>query len=162
MGLEFSQGFVSMVLSGFVFVASLFVTKKFLAGIPTGILAMLRLGGGTLIYHVTVLLRGSALGFADIYSAAYWKQVWWYALIYVSLAQTMWLTALAHADSTAISVGTTTLFVLTLLWAMALLGSFPTGPQWLGSLFIGASVVSSIARSVKKAGMKKAVTDEEP
>merc|ERR1711972_1113368 len=136
-------------------------TKKWLSDIPTGILAMLRLGLGTLIYHVTVVLRGSTLGFADIYSKAYWSQIWWYALIYVSLAQIFWLTALAHADSTAISVGTTSLFVLTLLWAMAVLDSFPTGPQWLGSSFIGASVVSSIARSIKKARVKKTATDEE-
>merc|ERR1711972_1039908 len=159
--LEFSQGFVLMVLSGFVFVASLFVTKKWLAGIPTGILAVLRLGLGTLIYHATALLRGSNLGLVDLYTKAYWSQVWWYALLYVSLAQTVWLTALAHADSTTISVGTTTLFVLTLLWAMALLDSFPTGPQWLGSLFIGASVVSSIVRSLKQARVKKTATDEE-
>merc|ERR1712217_555771 len=121
-------------------------------------MGMLRLGLGTLIYHVTVLLRGSEIGFADVYSKAYWSRVWWYALLYVSLGQALWLTALAHADSTAISVGTTTLFVLTLLWAMALLNSFPTGPQWLGSLFIGASVVSSIARSIKQVGVKQTAT----
>lgn len=158
--LEFSNGFVLMVLSGFFYVASLFVTKKWLSGIPTGILAVLRVGLGTLIYHLTVLLRGSNVGLVDLYTKAYWSQVWWYALLYVSLAQTVWLTALANADSTTISVGTTTLFVLTLLWAMVLLDSFPTGPQWLGSFFIGASVVSSIARSIKQAGVKKITIED--
>eukprot|EP00449_Zooxanthella_nutricula_P000758 CAMPEP_0198501180 /NCGR_PEP_ID=MMETSP1462-20131121/8566_1 /TAXON_ID=1333877 /ORGANISM="Brandtodinium nutriculum, Strain RCC3387" /LENGTH=342 /DNA_ID=CAMNT_0044230209 /DNA_START=117 /DNA_END=1145 /DNA_ORIENTATION=+ len=154
--LEFSSGFVLMVCSGLFYVASLVVTKKWLVCIPIGILAMVRLSLGTLIYHVMVLLQRGDVGVTEIYTQAYWSQVWWYAVLYVSLAQTLWLTALAHAGSTAISVGTTSLFVLTLLWAMAVLDSFPTGPQWLGSAFIVASVLSSIARSIKQGGVNKA------
>jgi len=36
--------------------------------------------------------------------------------VYVTLAQAMWLTALKHCSPTTISVGTTSLFVLTLVW----------------------------------------------
>ena len=61
--------------------------------------------------------------------------------MYVTLAQSVWLTALARASpQTIISVGTTALFVLTLIWAMVILGDFPTGPQWIGSGFIVAAI----------------------
>ena len=70
--------------------------------------------------------------------------------MYVTLAQSVWLTALARASPQTISVGTTALFVLTLIWAMVILGDFPTGPQWIGSGFIVAAIASSIARSIKR------------
>ena len=73
-------------------------------------------------------------------------------MLYVTLAQSVWLFALSNAAPKTISVGTTTLFVLMLVWAMLLLDSFPTGAQWLGCAFITTSIASSIVRTVKEGG----------
>ena len=128
-----------MVVSGFFFTASLLISKRWLASIPTGVLAVFRVGVGTLIYHVTVLVRGDVRpGTSRLFwDWVYWRAVWWsvslarslsltshghleadatrparrYGLVYVTLAQSVWLTALAHAEPQTISIGTTTLFV---------------------------------------------------
>jgi drug/metabolite transporter (DMT)-like permease len=62
----------------------------------------------------------------------------------------VWLNALVRAPATTISVGTTSLFVLTLLWSMIIQSRIPTGPELLGSAFIATSVASSIVRAVKQ------------
>ena len=77
--LELSAGAALMVASGLFFVASLLITKRWLAAIPTGVLAVFRVGVGTLIYHLTVVARGDVRpGTRRLFwDARYWRAVWW-------------------------------------------------------------------------------------
>lgn len=148
--LEFTSGYILMVGAVGFFTLALFITKKWCSDIPMGILGVFRVLGGTIIYHSIVLIQETDPLTSKIFTLEFWKKMWWFSLLYVTLFQATWLYALLHCSPVAISVGTSTLFVLTLTWAMPLLDSFPTGPQWIGSVFIIAAALSSTIKALRQ------------
>lgn len=75
----------------------------------------------------------------------------WYGPLYVTFGQFVWLNALNRASPVAISVGTTALFPLTVAWAMALLSSFPTSAQYVGSAVLLCAIASVVAKELRQA-----------
>jgi drug/metabolite transporter (DMT)-like permease len=153
---EFGTGHLFVILSGFCYTLSLFISKRFFVEIPIGIVVVFRVGVGAVVYMVVQVVRNAVTDGLGAYTlAAFWENVVWFALVYVTLGQIVWLNALVAASATTISVGTTSLFVLTLAWSTIIQSRIPTGPELLGSAFIATSVASSILRVVKTKGTKQ-------
>lgn len=85
-----------------------------------------------------------------------------YGLVYVFLGQMCWLLALQKASALYVSIGTTLLFILSLIWAAVLLGEFPTTPQWIGSAVLTISIVSSVSEILHNHWAKSKEPDELP
>jgi hypothetical protein len=88
-----------------------------------------------------------------------WRTMWWYGLLYITVGEGMWLVALKEADPLLVAVGTTSVFVLTILWNIAIQDVFPTDAQYAGSAFLLLAIGSSIMRSVSVARSKTQGTD---
>eukprot|EP00929_Paragymnodinium_shiwhaense_P019862 TRINITY_DN13412_c0_g1_i2.p1 TRINITY_DN13412_c0_g1~~TRINITY_DN13412_c0_g1_i2.p1 ORF type:complete len:347 (+),score=42.36 TRINITY_DN13412_c0_g1_i2:314-1354(+) len=153
--IEIGTGHMLMMVASLFFVGSLFMTKKYLSEMPRGILIVFRLGTGTLFYHAYLeimnIFSGDRMLMHFYLTTRYWKHMWWYALLYVTLGQAMWIFALGNADATTISIGTASRFVLTLIWGILIMQAYPTSPEVLGSIFIVISVASGLLRSHKRA-----------
>ena len=147
--LEFGLGHLFVILSGICYTASLFITKHFFHETPIGLVTVFRVSIGAIVFMlIQAFAMKSDLGVFGYGTGLFWANILWYGAVYVALGEILFLVALIKADPTVVSVGTTSLFVLTILWSMAIQQELPTGPQALGSAFITASVISSIAREI--------------
>ena len=112
------------------------------------------------MYHILIIVLGERLG--RLYSATLWIGMVPYGLVYVFLGQMCWLLALQKASPLYVSIGTTLLFILSLIWSAVLLGVFPTTPQWIGSVVLTLSIASSVAEIVHNHRAKNKEPDELP
>jgi hypothetical protein len=83
-----------------------------------------------------------------LYSLKLWAGMIPYGIVYVFLGQMCWLLALQKSPPVYISIGTTFLFILSLIWSALLLDVLPTTPQFIGSAFLTVSIGSSIAEII--------------
>eukprot|EP00929_Paragymnodinium_shiwhaense_P022961 TRINITY_DN14500_c0_g1_i1.p1 TRINITY_DN14500_c0_g1~~TRINITY_DN14500_c0_g1_i1.p1 ORF type:complete len:394 (+),score=13.56 TRINITY_DN14500_c0_g1_i1:213-1394(+) len=149
--IKFGTGQLMILISSLFTVASLLITRGRLAGVPTGILLTFRFGAGTFFYYsyerVLSLVSGREMLTEAYFSSRYWQNMWWYSILYVTLGQGMWIYALGNASATAISLGTASRFVVTVIFGIIILSDYPTGSELLGSTFIMISVNSGLLRS---------------
>jgi hypothetical protein len=103
---------------------------------------------------MVVVLRDYML--EELYDAKLWTYMGWYGLVFVFGGQVSWLMALTSATPLSISVGTTTLFVLTIVWGIAILQKIPSKEEWIGVSVISLSILSSI---MEKLSNKKVIDD---
>lgn len=96
-----------------------------------------------MLYHILVIILGNKLG--PLYSVQLWIGMLPYGIVYVFLGQTCWLQALQCAPPVYVSVGTTMLFIMSLMWSAILLGVYPTNAQWIGSSVLALSIASSVS-----------------
>lgn len=143
-----STGALYILGGGYAYSASLIISKKYLAAVPVGVLAVFRVLVGTVLYHLLMLATGADTGV--LLSAKLWYYMVPYSLVYVFAAQALWLLALLQAQPTSISVGTTCQFVLSLAWSAALVGTLPTKPQWVGSVVLTVSILSGMWEAVSR------------
>jgi len=138
---------LKICLGGFCFVASLVITKKYLSAVPVGILGMFRVAAGTIVYHTQAMINETE-NRKGYFEYNMWKDLWWYALIYVTLFQAVWLFALQNAKSIHISLGTTCLFLLSIGWAGLLIPEDVdlSEAQTIGVGVIFVGVLSGLAR----------------
>ncbi|GMH99046.1 hypothetical protein TrST_g8317 [Triparma strigata] len=153
--IDVDKGAVYIIAGGGCFVGSLLLTKRFLSDIPVGILGMFRVSMGTAVYHTQAVIRSDEnnRGYLNV---ELWENLWWFALVYVTLFQAVWLFALQNAKSVHISVGTTGIFLLSLMWAYFIVpGTSLTGSQIISCAVIAFGVVSGIARGIYQAKKEK-------
>lgn len=157
-----NTGVLFLLLSGFGYVCSLFILKAWLQGVPLGVLALFRVAVGTVFYHLLALVEGSTAGAERLYDWHLWKCMLWYGVVFVLVGQALWLLALRFCDPGLISLGTSFMFVLNMVWASILLRRFPSHGEYLGGAVIFVSVVSglleerqALSRQQKVGGDKK-------
>jgi drug/metabolite transporter (DMT)-like permease len=157
--IAFNTGSWFVILSTFAYSVSVLISQKFLADVPLGIQSFARLLTGGLMFHAISMLRNpdTKLMFYD--KPELWRTMWWYGLLYITVGEGMWLVALKEADPLLVAVGTTSVFVLTILWNIAIQDVFPTDAQYAGSAFLLLAIGSSIMRSVSVARSKTQGTD---
>jgi drug/metabolite transporter (DMT)-like permease len=142
-------GDILIILSGLCYSCSMLITKRYLSGIPTGILVVFRvLVGGTLYMTFQILLGENDKQLLPFQDSSFWLTQAWYGTTFVTIGTMAFLAGLQHSSPTALSVQGLAQFVLTLAWSALIQGSVPTTPEWMGSAVIAAGVLSSIARSV--------------
>ena len=83
-----------------------------------------------------------------LYSPKLWVAMLPYGTVYVCIGQMFWLMAIQKVIPLYISIGTTCLFILILMWSAALLNVWPTMAQWIGSSFLFVSIVSSVTEII--------------
>jgi len=144
----FEIGSVYQLLSSVFYVASLLLSNVYLKQVPMGLLVVFRALFGSIAYMLlSMAMQGSTREFFYQFSElALWKHMWWYGLLYSAVAMATWLTALKQCDPTTLSIGTSSKFIFTILFAMLIRQQFPSGPQCIGSGFILVSVVSGMVR----------------
>ena len=152
---DVDEGAIHIVAGGTCFVGSLLLTKRFLSKVPVGILGMFRVSMGTVVYHIQAMIRHDEKNEGYL-TAELWENLWWFALLYVTLFQAVWLYALQNAKSVHISVGTTGIFLLSLIWAYAIIpGTALSDPQKLSCGIIAAGVISGIVRGARGGANKE-------
>ncbi|GMI40933.1 hypothetical protein TrCOL_g5628 [Triparma columacea] len=153
--IDVDKGAVYIIAGGGCFVGSLLLTKRFLSDVPVGILGMFRVSMGTAVYHTQAVIRSDS-NTAGYLNVSLWENLWWFALVYVTLFQAVWLFALQNAKSVHISVGTTGIFLLSIMWAYFIIpGTSLTGPQIISCAVIAFGVVSGIVRGIYQATKEK-------
>ena len=159
---SFTTGQIYIVLGGFCFVASLLLTKKYLSSVPVGILGIFRVAAGTVIYHAQAVINETA-NRKGYFQQNMWKHLWWYALLYVTVFQAVWLFALQNAKSIHISLGTTCLFLLSIGWAGLIIPKdveLSDAQQiCVGTITLG--VLSGLARALSVGDRRRGVDKEE-
>ena len=146
----FSTGDVYIIASGICYSVSLLISMRTLTTIPMSVIAIFRVFVGTILYHLLVIIIGEDV--MMLWNPRLWTYIAPYGIIYVFLAQIFWLLAIVHCSPLTVSVGTTLMFCLTILWSISLLGQMPTSAQWLGFSVISLSIMSSIAEKLHAAG----------
>jgi hypothetical protein len=70
----------------------------------------------------------------------------------VALGQFFWLRALKACPAGIINAGTSTQFLLNLVWAAMILGRLPTNQEYAGAAIVLASIVSGLVERRHHAG----------
>jgi len=146
---DFSRGNVLIVLSGWANTISLTISIKNLTSIPLGIIAITRVALGTFAFHFLVVIMGDPG--MNLSSPQLWMYMVPFSIIYVYIGQVVWLMTLSRVTPLTISVGTTFLFTLTMLWSVVLLKILPDRAQMLGAGVITISIASSVAEKIHSA-----------
>ena len=118
--------------------------KAFLTGVPVGIFALYRVVVGMVLYHALVLVQSGVTGLSYVYSRELWRAMAWYGPVFVLLGQLVWLKSLQLCAPGLISLLTSFMFVLNMVWAVLLLGRSPTHAEYIGGSVIFASIVSGL------------------
>ena len=143
---DFSTGNVYILASGWCYSISLLISMKTLTTLPVAVIAIFRVAVGTVMYHFLVLFMGDDV--MELYSLKLWTYMLPYGIVYVFGGQVFWLLALSNVSSLTLSVGTTCLFLLTIMWSVFLLKQVPTSSQWVGVGVISLSIASSVAEKL--------------
>jgi len=146
---DFSTGNFLIVLSGWANTISLTISIKSLTTIPLSIIAITRVAVGTFAFHFLVVIMGDPG--MDLSLPLLWKYMVPFSIIYVYIGQVVWLMTLSRVTPLSISVGTTFLFTLTILWSIVLLKVLPDRAQMLGAGVITISIASSVAEKIHSA-----------
>lgn len=143
-----AKGVAFLILGGFGYTLAEVIGHVYLEHVPLGIYAMARVVLGTAFYHLLAFLEGDGsdryIEVRNLYSARLWKQMVWYGLVFVTIGQFVWLTALRRCRPQAISLGTSSLFLLNMLFSVLILGKPPTGAESVGGAIILVSITSSL------------------
>lgn len=142
----FSTGNLLIIASGWANSVSLLISMKTLTRIPVSVIAIYRVFVGTILYHLLVVALGEDL--MMLLNPKLWRWIGPYGIIYVFLAQILWLNTIVLCRPLTVSIGMTFQFILTILWSMIILQQLPTPSQWLGFAVISLSIGSSIAEKL--------------
>ena len=137
-------GMLYILISGICNSLSLLISMKSLSVIPLAIVAVFRVCVGTILFHLLILAIRNEYMLTELYSAKVWMYMVWYGFVFVFLGQVCWLTALTSTSPLTVSVGTTTLFIFTIMWGIIILGKLPSKEEWIGFAIISFSIISSI------------------
>ncbi len=143
---EGKVGYVYLVLGGWGYTLSLLITKKYLVHIPVGLLSLFKLTLGTLLFHVLSVLQNGAM--EGMYPRHLWATMLWYAPLFVTATQVLWLRALKLCSPAVLSIGMNANFVVTVLWGILLLGKWPTPGELVGGAFILVSILSGVVETI--------------
>lgn len=165
-----AKGVIYIMLGGFGYTIAEVIGHIVLDHMPIGIYGMARVVLGVALYHLLVFVEDDGsdkyISIRNLYSPELWKQMVWYGLLFVTLGQWLWLTALSRCVPQIIILGTSSLFILNMIFSVIVLGEPPTGAEYVGGAIIVVSIVSSLLEArnherkevAKRAGREK---DEE-
>lgn len=143
-----ARGVGFLVLGGAGYTFAEVLGHVYLEHVPLGVYATARVVLGVVFYHLLSFLEGDGtdryIGISNLYTARLWKHMVWYGLLFVTVGQALWLTALTRCRPQAIALGTSSLFVINLAFSAIILGVAPTGAEYVGAAIIIVSIVSSL------------------
>jgi drug/metabolite transporter (DMT)-like permease len=146
---EMSSTSVFILVSTLGYSGSLTISKRFLTRVPIGIVAVFRLTVGTAAFHTYVLaVNPSQVG--TLFSAEYWAQMAWYAVVYVTAFQALWLYVLAHVPSNLIFLGSASRFPMTIVFGVLINNDVPGGPQVVGATVMMAAVLVGAVKVLRE------------
>ncbi|MEM9910079.1 MAG: DMT family transporter, partial [Pseudomonadota bacterium] len=144
----FDLGEFAAVAGTLSYVASALVARKSLQRIPMGVFSIYRSTVGIVLFFVMVSVVQGPQEFQNILAPIMFRWIWLYALVVIVAAQFVWFFALKYARSTDISLATSVSPLVSILFAMLILGEAP-GPGLLpGAALILVAVC--VAQSNKK------------
>ncbi len=146
--IEFSVGMLYVLLGGISYSSSLIISMLCIHRIPLAVVAVFRVSIGTLMFHIFMAVMIQDYMWNELRNATLWLYMIPYGIIFVFGGQMCWLMALSTASTQAISIGTTTLFILTILWGIIILKKIPTKEEWIGFSILSVSIVSSVCEKL--------------
>lgn len=139
-------GYVYLLMGGLACVVSLLISKRFLTDMPLGLYGVIKVALSAVFYKILSVARGLGVKSLEaLWSPQLWLEMAWYGPLFVAVGQLCWLSTIARVSGTAISFGTSIMFVLNMVWAMLLLNRPPTVAELSGGAVILLSVASSLA-----------------
>jgi drug/metabolite transporter (DMT)-like permease len=145
--LSIPLGVVYILASGYCYSASLFISKKYLAKLNSGIVNLTRVVLGTVLFHLLSLIMGNK---DSLYSSRLWVLMLPYGFVYVCLGQVFWIHAVKKVSPIIIAVSTNFLFILIILFSALLLREFPNIGQWAAICFILVGIAVSMLEEIQK------------
>jgi len=157
--MEGKIGYVYLVLGGWGYTLSLLITKKYLVHLPVGLLSLFKLSFGTILFHflsvwqhgqmdMPSIITSSSSSSSFYYPPSLLRTMLWYAPLFVTSTQVLWLRALKLCSPSVLSIGMNANFVVTVLMGGLILGKWPTVGELVGGGFILVSIVSGVAETV--------------
>jgi len=146
--IEFSLGMLYVLIAGCCYSSSLIISMLCLHRIPLPVVAVFRVSIGTLMFHIFMAIAIQDYMWNELRNATLWLYMIPYGIIFVFGGQIFWLMALSTTSAQVISIGTTTLFILTILWGMIILQKIPTKEEWIGFCVLSVSIASSILEKI--------------
>eukprot|EP01061_Rhynchopus_euleeides_P017911 TRINITY_DN29670_c0_g1_i1.p1 TRINITY_DN29670_c0_g1~~TRINITY_DN29670_c0_g1_i1.p1 ORF type:complete len:378 (+),score=82.81 TRINITY_DN29670_c0_g1_i1:39-1172(+) len=131
-----------ILLCGWCNTASLVVTRRELAHLRPGLVAIGRTFFGFVSYHTFAVVMGFEDSLSKVYSIDFWSHMAWYGLLYVAAGQYLWTLALQNCTPSTLGVGMTSLFPLQILWSCVLQGAPPSPADLLFALLLLVVVLS--------------------
>ena len=167
--MEGKVGYVYLVLGGWGYTLSLLITKKYLVDLPVGLLSLVKLSLGTLLFHILSVwqhgkmdmpsMTSSSSSSSFYYPPALLRTMLWYAPLFVTSTQVLWLRALKLCSPSVLFIGMNANFVVTVLMGGVILGKWPTVGEMVGGAFILVSIVSGISETMLDRGRKEKEKD---
>jgi len=158
-------GYSFLVLGGWGYTLSLIITKKYLVQLPVGLLSLFKLAIGTLLFHLLSVWQHGAmdvpslLPFPSLYPSSLLRTMLWYAPLFVTSTQVLWLRAVKFCSPSVLSIGMNANFVVTVLMGGLILGTWPTTGELVGGAVIVGSIVSGITETVVEKRGESVVED---
>lgn len=140
-------GMLYIILAGYCYSGSLLISKKFLSGINTGVVGLVRVLLGVVLFHILNVSMGNQ---DDLSHSELWLIGLPYGFVYLFLGQTAWIDCLTTVEPFIIAVSTNLLFLLSLTWSAVVIQIYPNSAQWVASAFILLGVFISIYEEYQK------------
>eukprot|EP01062_Namystynia_karyoxenos_P067575 TRINITY_DN61576_c0_g1_i1.p1 TRINITY_DN61576_c0_g1~~TRINITY_DN61576_c0_g1_i1.p1 ORF type:complete len:379 (+),score=76.92 TRINITY_DN61576_c0_g1_i1:84-1139(+) len=146
-----------VIVAGWAYSSSLAITQRRLGSVSIGLLATFRVLFGAVSYHfLSASIQGGMDVFRELYSRRLWKAMLWYGPIFVTGGQWAWLIAVRKASPSAVAVGMTFLFPLSIVWAAVLVGNMPDRGQLMAAGVLTVAAVSGCLREQQKIAEREA------
>ena len=159
----FPIGYFYVIISGAAYSGSLLISKKYLTSIHVGVVAVFRVVIGAFLFHMLNLgLNKGKIG--QLSNGTLWLYCLPFGFIYIFLGQITWLISLDRNSPVVINIGTNVLFILALIFAAIVIQQYPNKSEWVSSVIILISIISSmweIVRKIKYEGEEKEEEGEE-
>lgn len=162
--MEGKVGYMYLVLGGWGYTLSLLITKKYLVPLPVGLLSLFKLSLGTILFHFLSVWQHGQMDIPSIassssssylyYPSSLLRTMLWYAPLFVTSTQILWLRALKLCPPSVLSIGMNANFIVTVLMGGVILGKWPTMGELVGGVFILISIVSGVAETLLDGRMK--------
>jgi drug/metabolite transporter (DMT)-like permease len=151
---EASISYLYVIVSGYAMSTSLFISKKYLSKVNTGIVVITRVAVGAVLFHLLSLTMGMK---DHLYSSKLWLTMLPYGFVYIFIAQILWIHSLTTVPPTTISIGTNLLFILALIWSALLLRTYPTITQWICASMITIGLALNITETLYKSKQREII-----
>ncbi|WP_372371369.1 DMT family transporter [Candidatus Uabimicrobium sp. HlEnr_7] len=130
------KGEILAAIGAVSFTLSTIVTKRYLMEIPLGVLTVLRLFIGTLLFFAIAMYMLGPSHFSDLVSPFLWKWMLFYGSIIIVFGQLCWFHGLRKTTASDASLMTSFTPIAGVLAALIILTEIPTAAQLIGGVAI--------------------------
>ena len=144
----FDIGEFAAIAATLSYVASTLIARRTLRQVPMGIFSIYRTAVGTVMYFGLISALHGPQEFSGIFAPVLWQWVWLYAGVAIVAGQLIWFFALKYARSGDLSLATSVSPLVSILFAMVILGEepgvgfFPGAALILLAVFVAQSKTS--------------------